>query len=1364
MVLAMRNEKDVSVTNRDSDDLNNLRKKVINLLKETEESIKRNIISCKEFKDSIPMDLPYMRNTKESNLLDLVKNNKFIVLLGDAGEGKSIFLKRTAYEIMSKHNSSNNYLALYYSLNMYVDEDIQMLLEKEYGDFTKFKDLKLLFLFDEFDQVQNKALLIKKLQSFREKYCDSHFCIASRSNAYSNNFNNAELVQLLPFSFRDIEQFVKNKLPLKYKAFLQDAKIFNYMEFMKNPFNLNIIIDYYKINNSLPKNTAEIINEVIKSSINEKLNELEENILFKESYELEKVYFDLQKIALVMESIQSNFLTNKQLMTIIPNKETRHVIKNLSIIKKRFNNNNISFQFIHNNYNEYLAADALKNKSLDDILQLITIDGLPEFNILPSWKNTVAFLLYLRDNQDLIENLITIEPSMLLDLEVGRLTKPQRNQIFKTLYEKNSSRNILLGDNPSDLAKIAMNKETYNYLKDIIISSSNNMNTYNAVYTIRYFKEYAEINLKNALINLVLNIDINTGLRTGSLSTLTSLYPVDEELVQAVLPILQEKDNESLIGSFFSFLTKYPNMDNYIEIIIEHIPLLKFSLDSTIHLSNYNIYTCIEKLQSSKAIIKLLDYFIENTKTLGDIQIDDLIPSIVRKALIHQESSVVWNKMRELLRKVDIIYLHKALHAIHEFFVGSRTLNQLFDSFYNHPEIKKDHHYYKMIALSMTEESIQRLISDKKDNLISENEIMKVIFEMRGYHQKKDLVEKLIHDLNIKEPTPKNYEERQNKKLMEQIEIIFSKEKFLAEVKNIFKGEEKETLCFDDLNINKMWDDLKGDEKYNGFVLQRLREILKRKPITIDELETLISNYDLFTLNEAYNIKVNNSNAEFSKEQREKISQICYEKIKHVDFNNAITYQENSLTFGSIYVSLWFFQRSFNLQYPENILLDMISFDYFIKNNYVGIKYIEEYVSLSLMQQRILWNLINKDIREQILRNHLSFCKEYKVTDSIEIIKELLSNSNLSNRDRLECLKTLIHLGVEISYLKELMMSTEDEEIFDTCAAYLRQLEPQETQDILIENLDKKENIALKSAAHLINYQNIKGIEYYINYIRKQKKYVSFTSNMSIQQISNIEALELLFTLLNDVVRKEIKQEPFERLQEEIVSALKNIAVKDANSLGKVLEGILGFIDQNKEDIELNHFHAIHDDVMKFYKSNYKKSNDIYNALTSVNRILFVPEDEEYRNRLITCINLQTDIMEHTDTIDIFKLHPKNMGNIAYLVSLKLSKNNYEFENFINYMQQIFFESLHREQKQKKDIDGRIYKEHRTLFEILNVIRCLRHYYHHMELSDPNVVDTVNNFFLNFGGQPNTPEKWMLLHSRIIKDLEEALLKTNSTL
>ncbi len=57
---------------------------------------------------------------------------------------------------------------------------------------------------------------------------------------------------------------------------------------------------------------------------------------------------------------------------------------------------------------------------------------------------------------------------------------------------------------------------------------------------------------------------------------------------------------------------------------------------------------------------------------------------------------------------------------------------------------------------------------------------MKIIFEMRVYHQEEDFVEKLVHDLNIEEPTSKNYEEIQNNKLMEFIEIIFLKRKVFS--------------------------------------------------------------------------------------------------------------------------------------------------------------------------------------------------------------------------------------------------------------------------------------------------------------------------------------------------------------------------------------------------------------------------------------------------------------------------------------------------------------------------------------------------------------------------------------------------------
>ncbi|PDM37040.1 hypothetical protein CMV37_26135, partial [Bacillus cereus] len=135
---------------------------------------------------------------------------------------------------------------------------------------------------------------------------------------------------------------------------------------------------------------------------------------------------------------------------------------------------------------------------------------------------------------------------------------------------------------------------------------------------------------------------------------------MDNELVNAVLPILQEKRKCRLNWFFFfRFLTKYSTVDDYIEFIIEHIPLMHFNLDSTIHLSNYAIYDCIEKLQSLDAIIKLLDYFIENTQILRDIHIDDLIPSIVGKALnLSGIFGCFGIRCGNFLRKSDIISPH----------------------------------------------------------------------------------------------------------------------------------------------------------------------------------------------------------------------------------------------------------------------------------------------------------------------------------------------------------------------------------------------------------------------------------------------------------------------------------------------------------------------------------------------------------------------------------------------------------------------------------------------------------------------------------------------------------------------------------
>src|SRR4030042_642645 len=114
----------------------------------------------------------FLWETKFVCLNDLiVDGKKKIVLLGDAGYGKSTELKRVAKEWIDKRNS--DFIPVFVELNTYVDEDIKDYIIDKLGDDSKhlleYKS-KLVFLFDEFDQVLNKEIATRKINHFVESY------------------------------------------------------------------------------------------------------------------------------------------------------------------------------------------------------------------------------------------------------------------------------------------------------------------------------------------------------------------------------------------------------------------------------------------------------------------------------------------------------------------------------------------------------------------------------------------------------------------------------------------------------------------------------------------------------------------------------------------------------------------------------------------------------------------------------------------------------------------------------------------------------------------------------------------------------------------------------------------------------------------------------------------------------------------------------------------------------------------------------------------------------------------------------------------------------------------------------------------
>ena len=97
-----------------------------------------------------------------------------------------------------------------------------------------------------------------------------------------------------------------------------------------------------------------------------------------------------------------------------------------------------------------------------------------------------------------------------------------------------------------------------------------------------------------------------------------------------------------------------------------------------------------------------------------------------------------------------------------------------------------------------------------------------------------------------------------------------------------------------------------------------------------------------------------NEDLELSSEQKKWVSEWCYSNLDNVDFRTAIQKTNGkSFSIKRIAIYLWYFFRKLELNYPKEILLDMISFDY---EGY-GTEYLEDYLNEAEMSKRVLENL-----------------------------------------------------------------------------------------------------------------------------------------------------------------------------------------------------------------------------------------------------------------------------------------------------------------------------------------------------------------------------------------------------------------------
>lgn len=1171
-------------------------------------------------------------------LYDLIKkgNNK-IILLGDAGYGKSTELKNVFSKFVKEENP--DFVPIFIDLSTYSDEDMQDYIKLKIGedsvDLLDFDKSKLVFLFDEFDQVLDKGKAERKIKNFIEKYDISTFVITSRTNFYSGQFEGFNVFVLLPLSSNDIQEYARILLDYRCDSFIEELHKKLIFDLVKNPFFLQHLVKIYQADKTIPANRASTFHRIISLALEQDTVKLRNKYDLRQTYSVLDIEKDLMYLSLIMETLQRNFISVEEFNQVINDDKRREVISELNLIKKSFFKEGDVYQFQHNNFQEYLSAKMMANKDFDGVLNFISfvcekrfprlerfIDSLRKYievkpygikveevisaifnrvkykrikKINLSWVNTVSFLCQLRRDDALLEYLMKNEPEICLKFEVNRIDESKREKIFKTIFEKYTKRKIWLDSERIDyeeMANFAKTKETYNYLMSFAYSKEHFVYRNNAILLLGMMKEFADNTLHKLLIQYATNENENSNVRSNCLYALAQLGKTDMGTINKLMHLKNSSDEKVLSG--FSYLIKESDhIDIYVDTLLGGIyKAIKFTLVDV----RWNLKEGIKKVTSANGLRKIIKYFIESPDVLGNYDIEKSIEEIIKNTIMAYETdNTLYTEMKKLTAIIERKYIVEVIPSVIRFFHHTGNVFRLFEELYE--EGLENH--YSILASIADDRCINFLIEKyQKGGITKDNIHIFINFLVRGNKDFDSLLKMITQKTGkFHLPPPRDYQKEQKEELQRKIQMIFDKNEFLKEVEKIFDSECKKELSYEELNhiLLYRWKEQEG-EKYNDFVIDELRKYFMsdvNKKWTLDSLKEEIDklDYEWFTIAHIFDLLYHGTNVELSKEQRAFIKDYCLKNLQRVNFKNALKQEDRTTTANGLATILWYFLRKFEFDYPKDILLDMLSFDWREEGKYIGMNYLIERLPQEDVKNRIIKNLKHGVSVNQVLKNHISYCKKYHVLEAKELIQKIIENKNIETEDRLLALETIIILNDSTEFLEKLLC-TDEQKIFVEVAKILLSRGNKKCMKKLLENLSfDKGDLALDSARLLIEKQNIKAVKFYADFIKRTKEFEAAPRGESLLGlITTTKALPILFELLkfSYEYKGNIKQDEFFSLSNALFGVLRKIALQSFSNFNKVSRNLHKFIRKYESKFDgVNFLHVMCDNIEKAFYANY---------------------------------------------------------------------------------------------------------------------------------------------------------------------------------
>lgn len=1094
------------------------------------------------------------------NLNEIVKENDYVIITGEAGIGKTI---ETRW-LYIQYENNEEYFPILIDLRYVSVENA-----KKYIDYAKKYtiDNKNVFLIvDGVSELTSNIFgaIASELRTLSQEEKTIKIVISKRDN-YNTTFlmETFRTYHLKEFNDSNVIEYAKLNGIIDADAFYKAVTSSNCIELAHIPFFLSELVNIYKEGYELSK-FEELFNRILTIKFIESDKNL--NNKYKIMPVEYKVRESFSELGFVMQALNKQLINNIFYSRMFGEElQCRQENTGLLYIDKEYNRG-----FIHDIFGEFFVANYLDELDLETLLNIITFDYFGKKKIRKLWYDIVRRIISLRDSDDLIQWIIENDKDFFLTNKPEKLNGSQAlrvaQNVFKCCFDKNLPIHTVIMD-VGKFVKEYESKEFWNYVTEELEKFHNEFCLSTLLQVLQYATiEYDKDKIKKILMNMLRNKEYPKYIVSFILKVMINIYDDADIYIDRIISILKDETDCNIIKNLFDIISQCSNPDKYYTFVIS-----KFEEKDhgEIDISfNNSFIKVIYSFKTIDTILASIKYMCENDNYLyiynSNVFFEKMISKITDSFFKYEDS-------REKIYE----YLYDCFILLSQNVDGGKAklLKNFFEKTGKQKEVlyrividKVTMHYYSCLENIMDSSLIEDFVEYYYGGLLCEDKFIWYAnrYSISSENQKKlNSAYQQMTGNSIKITEKSSWMLNQEKKESEYFESLFNKEVFNSKIIELIEllGEDILIDDFIEKSIDRIPKDRQDLQNVGDAVLQynNVNMMLSQFVEKID--------WDDFCLTMIFEFLRLKNNVNLSEKQKVFLKNY-FDKIILVDLKN-LDYTLNSNI--EIVERIVILIEKVGFICEDNKLLDMLMLPWYIfaSSTSSGVSetltFVSKHISNeSLIEKRILYNLKNKELNIFAAETHIIYCLRNNLHDALDIAVDLFKSTEKDAYNRkYSAVQYLLKFKGE-EFVDDLITVDTEEEVMEYLSGYLHQSNNNLIKEMLRKNHEADDELYF--VRELIGLNSKEGIKKYVDYVRKYKKipevnsdrYISSDITMQIRKINDISLLDEVKALLyiaysNDFIDK---NNSF-GLKENLNNALNNLGYSHPNDMIPLLESII---------------------------------------------------------------------------------------------------------------------------------------------------------------------------------------------------------------